>query len=105
MAETRLAVRLGDRSGKTLVLKRPPFGERASGRAAQAILREAEVLGAVRGAGLPALEAAGDIAGLPYVAVERLRGASLEKIIASGPALPIAAVRAVGKDISRALAR
>lgn len=105
MASVHLAVRLGDASGKTLVLKRPPFGERPSGRAAQAILREAEVLGEVRGAGLPALEAAGDIAGLPYVAIERLRGASLAKVLGTGAALPIGAVRAVGKDIARALGK
>ncbi len=105
MATVHLAVRLGDSSGRPLVLKRPPLGERPSGRAAQAILREAEVLGEVRGAGIPALEAAGDIAGLPYVALERLRGASLAKLLATGAPLPIPAVRAIGKDVGRALAK
>ncbi|MEZ4312063.1 MAG: serine/threonine-protein kinase [Polyangiaceae bacterium] len=105
MASVHLAVRLGDTSGRVVVLKRPPLGERPSGRAAQAILREAEVLAAVRGAGVPALEAAGDIAGLPYVALERLRGASLAKVLAAGGPLPYASVRAIGRDIARALAR
>ncbi|MFO0587208.1 MAG: protein kinase [Polyangiaceae bacterium] len=105
MASVSLGVRLGDPSGRPLVVKRPPLGERASGRAAQAILREAEVLSAVRGSGIPSLEAAGDIAGLPYVAVERLRGATLAKVIAASGALPIAAVVAVGRDVARALAR
>jgi len=105
MAGVYLAVRLGDTSGKSLVLKRPPLGERASGRAAQAILREAEVLGAVRGAGIPALEATGDIAGLPYVALERLRGESLARLLALGEPLSFGAVRALGKDIARALAK
>ena len=105
MASVSLAVRLADSSGKTIVVKRPPLGERASGRAAQAILREAEVLSAVRGAGVPLLEAAGDIAGLPYVAVERLRGANLAKVLALGEALPAAAVRAIGRDVARALER
>jgi len=105
MATVHLAVRLGDSSGRPLVLKRPPLGERPSGRPAQAILREAEVLSEVRGAGIPALEAAGDIAGLPYVALERLRGASLAKILAAGEPLPIAAVRALGRDVARALAK
>ncbi len=103
MASVSLAVRLGDSSGKPIVVKRPPLGERASGRAAQAILREADVLSAVRGAGIPLLEAAGDIAGLPYVAVERLRGANLAKVLALGEALPASAVRAVGRDVAHAL--
>lgn len=105
MATVHLAVRLSDSSGRLLVLKRPPLGERPSGRAAQAILREAEVLAEVRGPGIPALEATGDIAGLPYVAIERLRGASLAKIIADLGPLPISAVRAIGKDVGRALGR
>lgn len=105
MATVHLAVRLGDVTGRPIVLKRPPLGERPSGRPAQAILREAEVLSEVRGAGIPALEAAGDIAGLPYVAIERLRGASLAKVLAPSAPLPIPAVRALGKDVARALAR
>ena len=105
MASVHLAVRLADSSGKPLVIKRPPIGERASGRAAQAILREAEVLSEVRGAGIPALEGAGDVAGLPYVALERLRGASLAKILAAGEALSPPVVRAIGLDVGRALAK
>ena len=105
MASVYLAVRLADASGKPLVLKRAPLGERASGRAAQAILREAEVLAEVRGAGIPALEGAGDIAGLPYVALERLRGVTLAKLLATGERLGSPLVRAVGRDVARALAK
>jgi serine/threonine-protein kinase len=104
MAESLLAVRLGDRSGRAVVVKRPVLGERASGRAAQAILREAEVLAAVRAPELPALEAHGELAGLPYVAVEHVRGVTLDALLAPAAPLPPAAVRAVAIDLARALA-
>ncbi|EYF04706.1 serine/threonine-protein kinase [Chondromyces apiculatus] len=103
MAEVLVAVRLGDRSGRTFVVKRPLVGERASGRAAQAIAREAEVLEAVRAAGLPALEAAGEIAGLPYVALEHVRGVALDELLGRGSALPPEAAVGVGRDLARAL--
>ncbi|UQA62953.1 serine/threonine protein kinase [Polyangium aurulentum] len=103
MAEVLVAVRLGDRSGRTLVLKRPVLGERASGRAAQAIAREGEVLAAVRGAGLPQLEARGELAGLPYVAIEHVRGAPLDELIAAGGGLEPGPLRALALDLARAL--
>ncbi|MBK8255109.1 MAG: serine/threonine protein kinase [Polyangiaceae bacterium] len=105
MAQVFLAVRLGDTSGRLLVLKRPPLGERPSGRAAQALFREAEVLSQVRGAGIVTLEAAGEIAGLPYVAVERLRGQTLAGLLERNAPLPSESVRIIGKDIARALAK
>ncbi len=104
MAEVLVAVRLGDRSGRTYVVKRPVLGERASGRAAQAIAREAEVLEAVRGPGLPALQAAGEIAGLPYLAMEHVRGAPLDELLARSGPLPEGAAVAVARDLARALA-
>lgn len=103
MAEVLIAVRLGDRSGRTFVVKRPRLGERPSGRAAQAIQREAEVLQEVRAPGLVPLEAAGAIAGLPYVAIEHVRAASLDRVLASGP-LDAEGVRAVARDLAAALA-
>ncbi|WP_156339259.1 serine/threonine protein kinase [Chondromyces crocatus] len=103
MAEVLLAVRLGDRSGRTFVVKRPVLGERASGRAAQAISREAEVLEAVRVPGLPALEAAGAMAGLPYIAQEHVRGVPLDELLARVGRLPSVAAAAVGRDLARAL--
>ena len=103
-AEVLLAVRLGDRSGRTHVLKRPALGERPSGPSAQGIAREAEVLAAVRAPTLVALEAAGEIAGLPYLAVEHVRGAPLDVLLARGGPLPAAAARAVAVDLARALA-
>jgi serine/threonine-protein kinase len=103
MAEVSLAVRLGDRSGRTFVVKRPRLGERPSGRAAQAISREAEVLSAVRAPGIVALEAAGELAGLPYVAVELLRGIPLDALLAHAGALPAGAAAAVALDLARAL--
>jgi hypothetical protein len=103
MAETSLAVRLGDRTGRTYVVKRPRLGERASGAAAQAILRETEVLGAVRSPHLVALEASGAVGGLPFVALEHLRGAPLDRILASG-ALGELETRAIARDVLGALA-
>jgi serine/threonine protein kinase len=104
MGEILLAIRLGDRSGRTFVVKRPLLGERPSGRAAQAIAREGEVLSAVRAPGLIALEAAGDIAGLPYIAIEHVRGAALDAILEGRGPLPAAAVRAIALDLATALA-
>lgn len=103
MADVLLAIRLGDRSGRSFVLKRPKVGERASGRAAQSIAREAEVLSLVRSPAMVALEAAGEIAGLPYVATEYVRGLSLEELRASGQSLGEPAVRAIALDIVTAL--
>lgn len=104
MGEILLAIRLGDRSGRTFVVKRPLLGERPSGRAAQAIAREGEVLSAVRAPGLVALEAAGDIAGLPYIAIEHVRGAALDAILEGRGPLPAGAVRAIALDLATALA-
>ena len=104
MSEVLRAVRLGDRAGRLYVVKRPRLGERASGRAAHSIAREGEVLAEVRAPEIVALEAAGEIAGLPYVAVEHVRGAPLDALLAHAGALPPAAVRAVALDLARALA-
>lgn len=104
MSEVLVAVRLGDRTGRTFVLKRPTLGERASGRSAQAILREGEVLAAVRASSLPALEARGELGGLPYVAIEHVRGATLDELLRAGDSLSEEAVRAVALDTARALA-
>jgi eukaryotic-like serine/threonine-protein kinase len=98
MAETVVAVRLGDRSGITYVVKRPRLGERASGAAAQAILRETEVLGAVSSPHLVALESSGTVGGLPYLVLEYLRGAPLDRILAHG-ALGEAETRAIVRDV------
>lgn len=104
MSDVLVAVRLGDRSGQTFVLKRPVLGERASGRAAQAIQREGEVLADVRASALPALAAHGELAGLPYVAIEHVRGAPLDELVAGVEPMPEGAVRAVALDVARALA-
>ena len=85
MAEVFLAVKLGDREGRSWVVKRPKLGERASGLAAQAILREAEVLGGVRSNELVRLEESGSMGGLPFVALEHHRGAALDAVLRSGP--------------------
>jgi len=103
MSEVYVAVRLGDRSGRTFVIKRPPLSERASGQKAQAIEREGEVLAAVASASLPALEARGDIAGLPYVAIEHVRGASLEDLAQGSDPFSPEEARAVALDLAKAL--
>lgn len=104
MAEVLLAVRLGDRTGRTFVIKRPLVGERSSGRAAQSIARESEVLQSVKAPEIIALEAAGELASLPYLAVEHVRGLPLDHILTREGALPEAAARAVAGDIAAALA-
>lgn len=104
MAEAFVAVRLGDRSGRTFVLKRPRLGELPSGRAAQAIAREGEVLAKVAGPSIVKLEAAGEVAGLPYVAVEHVRGAPLDVLLDRSGALPRGAAAAVARDLAVALA-
>jgi len=104
MAETAVAVRLGDRSGRTFVIKRPRLGERASGAAAQAILRESEVLGSVSSPHLVALEASGTVGGLPFIALDHLRGSALDRILASVGALAESETRAIARDILGALA-
>ncbi|MDI1479849.1 serine/threonine-protein kinase [Polyangium sp. y55x31] len=104
MSDVLVAVRLGDRSGQTFVLKRPVLGERASGRAAQAIQREGEVLAEVRASALPALSARGELAGLPYVAIEHVRGAPLDELAPGAEPMPEGAARAVALDVARALA-
>ncbi|MDI3283586.1 serine/threonine-protein kinase [Polyangium sp. 15x6] len=104
MSDVLVAVRLGDRSGQTFVLKRPVLGERASGRAAQAIQREGEVLAEVRAPALPALAARGELAGLPYVALEHVRGAPLDELASGAEPMPEGAARAVALDVARALA-
>lgn len=101
--EVLLGVRLGDRSGRTFVLKRPRLGERPSGEAARSVAREGEVLEAVRGASLVALEAAGILAGLPYVVTEHVDGAPLSALLGEGP-LPEGALVALARDVARALA-
>lgn len=98
MAEVFLAVRLGDRSGRTLVLKRPGLDERASGSVAEALRREAEALRGLDLVGVVRLVDAGDLGGLPFVVVEHVRGVSLERLIEAG------AAREHAKTITRALA-
>jgi serine/threonine protein kinase len=102
MSEVFLAVRLGDRAGRLLVVKRPALGERASGAVAEALRREAEVLGARAWPGVAALDSSGTIAGLPYVAVEHVRGLPLDQLLSGSPLSPAAAV-VVGRDLARTL--
>jgi serine/threonine-protein kinase len=104
MAEVLVAVRLGDRTGRTFVIKRPLVGERASGRAAQSIARESEVLSTVKAPGIVALEAAGELASLPYLAIEHVRGLPLDHILSRAGSLPEASARAVATDLASALA-
>jgi serine/threonine protein kinase len=83
------ALRVGDDTGTLFALKRPRLGQRPSGRAAQAIVREAEVLRALgereRGApGFARLDRSGSLAGLPFLATELASGASLDRVLAGG---------------------
>jgi len=103
MAEVYLAVRLGDRSGRTFVVKRAPLDERASGSIAESLRREAEVLREGKLDGVVALADAGEVAGLPYVVLEHVKGASLDNLLTRG-ALPREAAMLVARDLARALA-
>lgn len=83
------ALRVGDPTGTLFALKRPRLGQRPSGRAAQAIVREAEVLRVLsereHGAqGFARLDRAGSLGGLPFLATELASGASLERVLAGG---------------------
>ena len=104
MSELFVAVRLSDSSGRALVLKRPRVGERPSGPAAQAILREVDALEAVGGAGVATLAASGTVAGLPFVVTDLVRGASLREILRGGSLLP-AEVALVAFDLAASLER
>jgi len=104
MAEALVGVRLGDRSGRTFVVKRPALGERASGAAAQAILREAEALHQIRSGTVVSLEAAGEICGLPYLALEHIRGAPLDALLAHHGKLPRDVIVAIARDLAKGLA-
>lgn len=103
MSEAFLAVRLGDRAGRLFVVKRPALGERASGTVAEALRREAQVLGERRWVGAAAMDASGELAGLPYVAVEHVRGVSLDRLLCGTP-LSESAALLVGRDLARTLA-
>ena len=103
MSEVMLAVRLGDRDGRLLAIKRAPLGEPPSGRAAQGIIRETEVLSAVRGPAIIGLEGSGEVGGLPFVALEYVRGVSLDALIAAHGPLDPDSARAVAVDLARAL--
>ncbi|MFO0552678.1 MAG: serine/threonine-protein kinase [Polyangiaceae bacterium] len=104
MSEVFVALELGDRSGRLRILKRPPLGEIAAGPVAEALRREAAVLRAAKGGGLVALEDSGEVAGLPYVVLERIRGVTLDALVARAP-LSEAAARTIALDLARALAR
>lgn len=104
MAEAMVAVRLGDTSGRSFVVKRPRLGERSSGAAAQAIRREGEVLAAVRSPYLVALEATGTVGGLPFVALEHVRGVPLDRLLTVTGGLPDDQARAIAVDLLAALA-
>ncbi len=103
MTEVFVAVKLADRSGRTVVLKRPRLGERASGPAAEALRREAEVLGGVKLPGAVRLEDSGVIAGLPFVVVEHVRGVPLDVLVEARP-LPQPQAMLVARDLGRTLA-
>lgn len=103
MAEVFLAVKLGDRSGRILVLKRAPIDEAPSGSVAESLRREAEVLSGGAIDGVAAMVEHGDIAGLPFVVLEHVKGQSLEALLDLGT-LDKSAANVIGRDVARALA-
>lgn len=85
MTEVFLAVRLGDKSARVVVLKRAPLDEAASGSVAESLRREIEVLREGRIDRVAALLDHGEVAGLPFVVLEHVNGQPLDAILASGP--------------------
>ncbi len=102
MAEVFLAVKLGDRSGQSYVLKRTPLGERVSGAIAESIRREADVLRAGRLPGVASLEDEGEVGGLPFIVLGHVRGRSLAALLAQGP-LERDEVVLVARELARVL--
>lgn len=108
MSEVYVAVRAGDASARWYVLKRPPVGERASGRVAESIRCEAAILKELSAAeprprGVVGFVETGLVAGLPYLVVEHVRGASLERLLRVSP-LPAEVARLVARDLAQRLA-
>jgi serine/threonine-protein kinase len=108
MSEVFVAVRAGDPSARWYVLKRPPVGERASGRVAESIRAEASALRALaeaepRPRGVVRFVESGSLAGLPFLVVEHVRGVALAELVGTMP-LPVAPARLVARDLARLLA-
>lgn len=103
MAEVFLAVRLGDRAGRLVVIKRAPLDESASGAVAESIRREIEVLSSGPYAGVVRMVDHGEIAGLPFVALEHVKGRSLDEVLGGG-GLSAEAAMLLGRDVARGLA-
>lgn len=108
MSEVFVAVRAGDASARWYVLKRPRVGERASGEVAESIRCEAAILKELsvaepRPRGVVGFVETGVIAGLPYLVVEHVRGASLERLLRAGP-LPAELARLLSRDLAERLA-
>lgn len=103
MTEVWTAIRAGDADGRLHVLKRPRVGERATGAAASAVRREAELLEALGGGRLPALVESGEVGGLPFVVIEHIEGVDLLALRAQRPSREEA--MAIARDLSLALAQ
>lgn len=103
MTEVFLAVRLGDKSARVVVLKRAPLDEAASGSVAESLRREIEVLREGRIDRVTALVDHGEVAGLPFVVLEHINGQPLDAILASGP-LERGTTMLLARDLALALA-
>lgn len=92
----------GAEPGPPLVMKVPRLGE---GEPAETVLPyevEQMVLGALRGPHVPRLVATGDLAVQPYLVMERVEGASLNRWVERAP-LPAEEVARVGAAVATAL--
>lgn len=104
MTEVFRAVALGDKSGRSFVVKRVPLGEPASGAIAESLRREAAALGAEGLVNCPRLVRAGELAGLPYLVVEFVEGVSLARLAELGKLEPDLAL-GIGRSLARVLAK
>jgi len=92
----------GPEPGPPLVMKVPRLGE---GEPAETVLPyevEQMVLGALRGPHVPRLVASGDLAVQPYLVMERVEGASLDRWVERAP-LPPEEIARVGAAVATAL--
>jgi serine/threonine protein kinase len=88
--------------GKPLVMKVPRLGPDESGESIIGFQTEATILPTLKGPHVPGFVAAGDLARVPYLVLERIEGGTLEERLAGGRLTP-EDVAKVGAAIADAL--
>jgi serine/threonine-protein kinase len=104
MTEVYRAVKLGDRSGRSFVVKRVPLGEPAAGAIAESLRRETAVLRSEGLVGCPRYVESSDLGGLPYLVLEYVEGTSLDRLLSVGPLAHDIAL-GLGRELGLVLAK